>query len=397
MPQPPAARRPQTLPAHINGASTPAHAPPPPHRLLLLLHPLRLPLCPPLHSIRSRPIQARPRPIPAHVRPKHPAPATTHPSLFSSTRYVLADKYVGNDFFNHWAWESIDDPTHGRVNYVSKSSAHRANLSFASETKFVMRADHTARVAPAARGRDSVRIHSNKAYGDSVAILDVEHMPEGCATWPAFWSLSQAGPWPAGGEIDIIEGVNLQAANTMSLHTLPVCVMPAGGAPRRAHTGTVLSTDCDARANYNQGCGVRGPPASYGAPLNAARGGWFVVARGPGPEGVRGWFWARADPAVPPEVRDADGDAAAAAEVRPGPAWGLPVAHFPMGRECEYAPHFDEHMFVFDLTFCGDWAGNAYPTSGCGGSCVDLVDNHPEAFVDAYWEVNSLRVYTPAR
>ena len=65
-----------------------------------------------------------------------------------------------------------------------------------------MRADHTNRVAPNARGRDSIRIHSNKAYADSVTILDVEHMPEGCATWPAFWSLSQAGPWPAGGEIE---------------------------------------------------------------------------------------------------------------------------------------------------------------------------------------------------
>ena len=26
---------------------------------------------------------------------------------------------------------------------------------------------------------------------------------------------------------------------------------------------------------------------------------------------------------------------------------------------------------------------------------ISVVDQNPEAFVDAYWEVNSLRVYTP--
>ncbi|KAI0730351.1 concanavalin A-like lectin/glucanase domain-containing protein [Fomitopsis betulina] len=289
-------------------------------------------------------------------------------------------------------WESINDPTNGRVNYIDKWTARTANLSFASDTKFVMRADHTTRVRPGSRGRDSIRIHSNKAYGNSVAILDVEHMPEGCATWPAFWTLSQRGPWPTGGEIDIIEGVNLQVGNHMTLHTLPGCVVPDQA--RRAHTGTALSTNCDTRVNFNQGCGVRGPPPSYGAQFNARHGGWFSVARD-GREGVRVWFWPRDDPTVPADVRWAVGDPEVR-EVFPGPGWGAPVAHFPMGRECDYESHFDDHMMVFDLTFCGDWAGMAYPNSGCRGSCVDLVDNHPEAFVDAYWEVNSLRVYTPA-
>ena len=69
-----------------------------------------------------------------------------------------------------------------------------------------MRADARSIVHPSARGRDSVRIISNFAYSDSVLVLDVQHMPEGCGTWPAFWTLSKDGPWPTGGEIDIIEG-----------------------------------------------------------------------------------------------------------------------------------------------------------------------------------------------
>jgi hypothetical protein len=109
-----------------------------------------------------------------------------------------------------------------------------------------MRADYRSIVPPSARGRDSVRISSQTAYGDSVIVLDLEHMPAGCATWPAFWTLSQKGPWPNGGEIDIIEGmllvsrlpselltcvlpragVNKQEVNIASLHTTPGCQMP---------------------------------------------------------------------------------------------------------------------------------------------------------------------------
>ena len=68
-----------------------------------------------------------------------------------------------------------------------------------------MRADFTNVVPPGARGRDSIRITSKNAYTDSAFVFDVSHMPEGCATWPAFWTLT-TGSWPSGGEIDIIEG-----------------------------------------------------------------------------------------------------------------------------------------------------------------------------------------------
>ena len=72
-----------------------------------------------------------------------------------------------------------------------------------------MRADSWSIVDPSARGRDSIRISTQNAYGESILVLDLAHMPAGCATWPAFWTLSQKGPWPIGGEIDIIEGTLL--------------------------------------------------------------------------------------------------------------------------------------------------------------------------------------------
>ena len=83
-----------------------------------------------------------------------------------------------------------------------------------------MRADSTSIVGKGERGRNSVRISSWNAYEESVIVLDLQHMPEGCATWPAFWTLSQQGPWPNGGEIDIVEGalyINVSAQDPAKL------------------------------------------------------------------------------------------------------------------------------------------------------------------------------------
>jgi hypothetical protein len=149
-------------------------------------------------------------------------------SLMSSARadsdFYLQDEWIGDGFFQGWNWETMNDPTHGRVNYVGQAEAQSKNLTYGAVSslphstlarsfffiaeggKFFMRADDWSIVPPSARGRDSIRISSQNAYDEAVIVLDVEHMPTGCGTWPAFWTLSQTGPWPHGGEIDIIEG-----------------------------------------------------------------------------------------------------------------------------------------------------------------------------------------------
>ncbi|KAG6842100.1 hypothetical protein C0991_002754 [Blastosporella zonata] len=129
--------------------------------------------------------------------------------------YSIQDSYRGHDFFKSWNWENIADPTNGRVDYVDKLTAQATNLSFATHNKFVMRVDSDSIVPPSAQGRQSVRVISQAAYGDSIIVLDLQHMPTGCGTWPAFWTKSQAGPWPQGGEIDIIEG---KKSMTTSFH-----------------------------------------------------------------------------------------------------------------------------------------------------------------------------------
>jgi hypothetical protein len=84
-----------------------------------------------------------------------------------------------------------------------------------------MRVDSMNTVPSGARGRDSIRIISTRAYSDSILVLLLTHMPEGCATWPAFWTLSEKGPWPKGGEIDIIEGAHLVSFLLRPIAKLP--------------------------------------------------------------------------------------------------------------------------------------------------------------------------------
>ena len=46
-----------------------------------------------------------------------------------SMHYTLKDKYVGNDFYSGFKWETDDDPTHGRVNYVDQGTGISKNLT----------------------------------------------------------------------------------------------------------------------------------------------------------------------------------------------------------------------------------------------------------------------------
>ncbi|KAG9007505.1 hypothetical protein FRB90_009376, partial [Tulasnella sp. 427] len=104
--------------------------------------------------------------------------------------YSITDSYVGPSFltgFDHQTFGTAGDPTHGRVNYTDQAFAISKNLTFTSSNTLILRADATTVLQSTDPGRNSVRIQSKKQYGTSVTVLDLRHMPQGCATWPAFW------------------------------------------------------------------------------------------------------------------------------------------------------------------------------------------------------------------
>ncbi|CAE6479939.1 unnamed protein product [Rhizoctonia solani] len=303
------------------------------------------------------------------------------PSTYSTSRsFKLQEEITGNKFYDAFDFFTSDDPARGRVNYVDQDYAKRNNLTYASESKFVMRADSVHNVISGSRGRDSIRITSKQHYEDSVIVLDLTHMPTGCGTWPEFWTRTTSGKQPIGGQIDIIEGVNTHDSNLASLHTTPNCNMTGTS---RTMTGVAASDQCDASVNGNQGCGVTFEPGSFGKGFNTKGGGWYAMRRTQ--DGISIWFWGRDEYGVPGEVRRG------AQKVRPE-GWGVPVADFP-ANNCDMKSHFGPHQIILHLTFCGGFAGNDFPKSGCPGTCVDFVDNNPKEFVEAYWEINSLRTY----
>ncbi|KAF9524553.1 concanavalin A-like lectin/glucanase domain-containing protein [Crepidotus variabilis] len=308
-----------------------------------------------------------------------------------SKLYTLKQDISGPGFYAFFKFEAIEDPTHGRVQYVDEPTAIRENLTFATPDTFILRADHKTVLTPTSPGRKSVRIISRDEFKTHIAIFDVRHMPEGCATWPAIWELYPTN-WPSGGEIDIIEGVNNQAANQATIHTTSGCSMPPSSNPasNRTQLGSDTQNKCDWEVNYNAGCGVSFPksgPPTFGPAFNKAGGGWFVLERTP--TVMKIWFWSRNDPTVPAEVKSKY-----SAVVNPS-TYGIPYAYFP-NTQCEFNKYFKENNLVINLTLCGDWAGgdDVWKQTGCPApSCNAFVETNPAAFADAFFDFANIRIY----
>ncbi|KAF2281362.1 uncharacterized protein EI97DRAFT_27378 [Westerdykella ornata] len=294
--------------------------------------------------------------------------------------YVLEDDYM-KDFFGSFDFFTAPDPTQGFVQYVDQSLAQQMGLINSSSTGPITLAVDSTKVTP--QGRPSVRLSSKKTYNSGLlVVLDVSHMPTGCGTWPAFWMV---GPnWPFNGEIDILEGVNDQQGNAMTLHTGPGCSISTSPG---AFTGEARTDNCDIHAPDqlpNAGCSIESPSTqSYGAGLNEIQGGVYATLWTD--EAISVYFFPRT--AIPADVL---GDA-------PDPSsWGTPMARF-AGAGCDVGSVFRDQQIVIDTTFCGVWAGAVWGQSETckakAATCEDYVRDHPEAFGEAYWSINALRVY----
>ena len=55
----------------------------------------------------------------------------------------MVDNYTANAFFDRWDFFSGNDPTHGYVNYLTKSEAQQKQLSYVDNGVFYMKADST--------------------------------------------------------------------------------------------------------------------------------------------------------------------------------------------------------------------------------------------------------------
>ncbi|KJA15955.1 glycoside hydrolase family 16 protein [Hypholoma sublateritium FD-334 SS-4] len=293
----------------------------------------------------------------------------------SAFLWLPSDEYSGSTFFDRWTFFDGPDPT----SYVNQSTAVAKGYVFVQDDgTVIMKADDQTTL-PLGQNRESVRISSNTTYDTGLFILDLNRAPWGCAIWPAFWTVGS--DWPSNGEIDILEGVHDNEHNQVAWHTNPGCTLN----PNASYTGIIPqtnginNTDCDANVNSNAGCDVTDwSRASYG-PFFEAQGGGILAMKWDEND-ISVWSFYRA--AIPSDIT----------QKTPNPSlWGPPSAIL-SSTQCDIGTFFSNHNIVFDITFCGDWAGNSYATSGCPGTCAERLTD-PTNFVNATWSINSLQVF----
>lgn len=314
-----------------------------------------------------------------------PPSATGYPA----SPWKLTQTNSGQDFFNGWSWYTDPDPTSGIVQFVDQNTAFSNGLAQINGAgNAVMRVETT----PTVQGnRQSVRITTGYSFNGGLLVMDAVHMPTGCGIWPAWWS---NGPnWPAGGEIDIIEGVGDYTNNQATIHTNPGCGLSSASSDSLRISGSVIGgTDCAALTTGNQGCGIRASTSnSFGAGFNANGGGTYAMKWDT--SGIAVYFFPRGSE---------PGDLTA--NVPQPDNWGNPQARWPSSG-CDPFKYFNNHHGIFDTTLCGDWAGGVWGSAGIPGqeqSCAQRTGfSTCEAFVranggsmnEAYWEVKSVRLF----
>jgi nicotinate-nucleotide pyrophosphorylase (carboxylating) len=351
-------------------------------------------------------------------------------------RYTLAEDFSGHNFYSKFNFFTDSDPTHGFVSYQSLASSVKSGLagylvvetstkgrrssSSSSSSSIVphvfLGVDYTN---PAnSSGRPSTRVTSKKSYNKGLLIADIAHMPTGiCGVWPALWMVGRS--WPQDGEIDIIEGVNQQSSNSVTLHTSAGCAVDNKTA---SFAGTLETPDCNVASTSqptNAGCSISLPSsskvfhnassssssrsklsgASFGPAFNAQGGGVFAMEWTS--SGISVWFFPysnsssfSAAAAFPADLLSSSSSASPIPSIA---NWGEPAAAF-AGSGCDFDARFQNLSIVVNTALCGDWAGQVWQSGGCAKStgvatCDEYVARNPKAFTEAYWEIRSLRMY----
>ncbi|PGH16028.1 hypothetical protein AJ79_02008 [Helicocarpus griseus UAMH5409] len=297
---------------------------------------------------------------------------------FSAGAYVLEDDYQPSNFFDDFEFFDGADPSNAYVTYVDQSKAEEAGMASNDDDFVYLGVDH--KNVATGSGRESVRLETKKTYKHGLIVADISHMPGGiCGTWPAFWATGAS--WPEDGEFDIIEGVNRQKENAMALHTSAGCTVENNG----LSSGKLVTTDCDVfspNQPTNQGCLAEAPSSfSYGPEFNAIGGG--VYATEWTSEAISIWFFPRFK--IPSDIKDGN----------PNPSsWGKPAAHF---TGCDLDKYYKEQKIIFNTAFCGGWASGTWNSdkicTAKASTCEEYVQNNPEAFKEAYWSINYMKVF----
>ncbi|KAG1803910.1 uncharacterized protein HD556DRAFT_1484526 [Suillus plorans] len=175
-----------------------------------------------------------------------------------------------------WIFAIGPNPTGGNVIYQGQSDAQAKRLAYVDDcdNSFILAVDSTSTVAAGGQ-HASVRITSQKSYNGGLFIFDASYMPVG--------------------EIDIVEGVNNQGTNQMTLYTgtNQTCTNEMTNSTYQ-FSGKIIATDRYSTTHADSGCSIEDTDtSSFAYGFNNAEGGVFALLWDNSP-GMSIWHFARA-------------------------------------------------------------------------------------------------------
>lgn len=341
------------------------------------------------------------------------AGSTIHQALAA---YTLVDSFQGATFFDDFDFFTAADPTSGFVEYVGFDTAKSNELigqikGYGQDSPIYMGLDFQTKLSASAGGRQSVRIQSRQSWTHGLAIADIGASPSGCGTWPALWFLSHSSTWPGtNGEIDFFETVNMATSNAMTLHTDDGCAVTNAST---TFSGTMTTEDCyvdDPNQTINAGCSIVAPTnntivsssSSYSrhssghnitTTVRSTAGSEFNTQGG----GVYTMEWTSTNLTFHFFPRGyIPSDITSGAPV-PSTWTQTPLAVF---SGCDFDAHLSNLSLVINTSLCGSYAGNSaiWADGGCAAktgqsTCDAFAAASPSAFANAYWLINSVKMY----
>ncbi|KAJ7903763.1 hypothetical protein B0H14DRAFT_3680757 [Mycena olivaceomarginata] len=145
--------------------------------------------------------------------------------------YSIVDNFSGLTFFDNWDFHvNHDILTLGDVVSLNEADVFTQELALVNAARDVIITVDNFSNLPFNQKRNSVRITTKASYSLTVGLIlprklvDYRHRTSafGCSTGPT---------WRAGGQIDIIEGINLETSNQVALHTATGWLRDAHGWP----------------------------------------------------------------------------------------------------------------------------------------------------------------------
>ncbi|WWD00872.1 hypothetical protein V866_007810 [Kwoniella sp. B9012] len=299
-----------------------------------------------------------------------------------AAQYPLTESHHGTTFFDGWKFpaETYDNTTNGDTFWAT---AQNTSLLYTNDAgRVILKVDNTTSV-PYNEKRYAPKLLSKNTYGPgTVFVMDAVHLPYGCSVWGAFWT--QGANWPAGGEIDIFEGINQRKENMMALHTSGgTCTIDQNS----QMVGRIDATDCDQSANSGSGCTVYDQNEnSYGEAFSQAGGGVFVTEWTN--EAIKIWFISRSN--VPDSL-------SATADSFDTSVLGKPTAEY-SSSTCDITNLFEP----LNIALCGDFAGlpallqQTCPALEGDKTCYTtyVIDDASATYANAYFELNYINIYT---